>query len=176
MKFSISSRHLKLALSLHRLLNSLINHRSSFLLLPKSGAWFLLLHTLLMAKYKEEEDDKPDGLEIISIGSLYSGPWDKKYWSSSRVCFFLFVFHSCFAFVWIFSFCYLFLFLHFQFQTVSILAWGRRFLIGIQWSEIAYFDTHTESVSLLIWLAFWEQIWFRQIDGANFDLWKIRPI
>uniref|UniRef100_A0A2C9WH72 FYR C-terminal domain-containing protein n=1 Tax=Manihot esculenta TaxID=3983 RepID=A0A2C9WH72_MANES len=37
-----------------------------------------------MAKYKEEEDDKPDGLEIISIGSLYSGTWDKKYWSSSR--------------------------------------------------------------------------------------------
>ncbi|XP_050373318.1 uncharacterized protein LOC126790971 isoform X3 [Argentina anserina] len=28
--------------------------------------------------------DKPDDLEITSIGSLYSGPWDKKYWSSSR--------------------------------------------------------------------------------------------
>ncbi|KAJ9174145.1 hypothetical protein P3X46_017205 [Hevea brasiliensis] len=37
-----------------------------------------------MAKSKEEEEEKPDGLEIISIGSLYSGPWDKKYWSSSR--------------------------------------------------------------------------------------------
>ncbi|XP_062111488.1 uncharacterized protein LOC133822987 isoform X2 [Humulus lupulus] len=29
-------------------------------------------------------DDKPDGLEITSIGSLYRGPWEKKYWSSSR--------------------------------------------------------------------------------------------
>ncbi|KAK3039815.1 hypothetical protein RJ639_027128 [Escallonia herrerae] len=28
---------------------------------------------------------KPDGLEIISIGALYEGPWEKKYWSSSRV-------------------------------------------------------------------------------------------
>nr|DAD35093.1 TPA_asm: hypothetical protein HUJ06_005733 [Nelumbo nucifera] len=28
--------------------------------------------------------EKPDGLEIISIGTLYKGPWDKKYWSSSR--------------------------------------------------------------------------------------------
>ncbi|XP_020533646.1 uncharacterized protein LOC105630963 isoform X2 [Jatropha curcas] len=41
-----------------------------------------------MAKPKEEEEEKeeekPDGLEIISVGSLYSGPWDKKYWSSSR--------------------------------------------------------------------------------------------
>ncbi|KAM7468461.1 hypothetical protein LguiB_016023 [Lonicera macranthoides] len=26
-----------------------------------------------------------DGLEIISIGALYDGPWDKKYWSSSRI-------------------------------------------------------------------------------------------
>ncbi|KAK1273367.1 hypothetical protein QJS04_geneDACA021453 [Acorus gramineus] len=25
-----------------------------------------------------------DGLEIVSIGALYSGPWDKKYWSSTR--------------------------------------------------------------------------------------------
>ncbi|XP_060958697.1 uncharacterized protein LOC115700532 isoform X3 [Cannabis sativa] len=30
------------------------------------------------------KDDKPDGLEITSIGSLYGGPLDKKYWSSSR--------------------------------------------------------------------------------------------
>ncbi|OMO93525.1 hypothetical protein CCACVL1_06455 [Corchorus capsularis] len=38
-----------------------------------------------MAKTKEgEESAKSDGLEIISIGSLYIGPWDKKYWSSSR--------------------------------------------------------------------------------------------
>ncbi|XVF85783.1 hypothetical protein PTKIN_Ptkin17bG0145400 [Pterospermum kingtungense] len=38
-----------------------------------------------MAKTKEGENDaKLDGLEIISIGSLYNGPWDKKYWSSSR--------------------------------------------------------------------------------------------
>nr|GMD16857.1 hypothetical protein DM860_008285 [Ipomoea batatas] len=29
-------------------------------------------------------DEKSDGLEIVSIGKLYSGPWDKKYWSSSR--------------------------------------------------------------------------------------------
>ncbi|GAB2303399.1 hypothetical protein Dimus_037390 [Dionaea muscipula] len=32
----------------------------------------------------EEEKSKSDGLEIVSIGSLYSGSWDKKYWSSSR--------------------------------------------------------------------------------------------
>ncbi|KAK1305648.1 hypothetical protein QJS10_CPA10g01760 [Acorus calamus] len=25
-----------------------------------------------------------DGLEIVSIGALYCGPWDKKYWSSTR--------------------------------------------------------------------------------------------
>ncbi|KAF8021381.1 hypothetical protein BT93_G1731 [Corymbia citriodora subsp. variegata] len=39
-----------------------------------------------MAKSKEEEDEaaKTDGLEIISIGCLYKGPWDKKYWSCSR--------------------------------------------------------------------------------------------
>ncbi|XP_050203355.1 uncharacterized protein LOC126653495 isoform X2 [Mercurialis annua] len=38
-----------------------------------------------MVKSKEEEEgNKSDGLEIISIGSLYSGTWDKKYWSSSR--------------------------------------------------------------------------------------------
>ncbi|MCD7445931.1 hypothetical protein HAX54_024632 [Datura stramonium] len=34
-----------------------------------------------MAKFSEE---KSDGLEILSIGKLYTGPWDKKYWSSSR--------------------------------------------------------------------------------------------
>ncbi|XP_043716398.1 uncharacterized protein LOC122664583 [Telopea speciosissima] len=28
--------------------------------------------------------EKPDGLEIISIGAVYRGTWDKKYWSSSR--------------------------------------------------------------------------------------------
>ncbi|XP_054823161.1 uncharacterized protein LOC129321425 isoform X2 [Prosopis cineraria] len=33
---------------------------------------------------KSEPEEKSDGLEIISIGSLYKGPWDKKYWSSSR--------------------------------------------------------------------------------------------
>ncbi|XP_038705729.1 uncharacterized protein LOC120001458 isoform X2 [Tripterygium wilfordii] len=33
---------------------------------------------------KSEEEEKPDSLEIVSIGSLYSGPWNKKYWSSSR--------------------------------------------------------------------------------------------
>ncbi|KAI4357999.1 hypothetical protein L6164_001908 [Bauhinia variegata] len=35
-------------------------------------------------KRKPEAEEKMDGLEIISIGSLYKGPWDKKYWSSSR--------------------------------------------------------------------------------------------
>ncbi|KAJ7943316.1 DNA binding protein [Quillaja saponaria] len=29
-------------------------------------------------------EEKTDDLEIIAIGSLYKGPWDKKYWSSSR--------------------------------------------------------------------------------------------
>ncbi|KAG2702523.1 hypothetical protein I3760_06G093900 [Carya illinoinensis] len=33
---------------------------------------------------KPGEDDLLDGLEITSIGSLYKGSWDKKYWSSSR--------------------------------------------------------------------------------------------
>lgn len=28
--------------------------------------------------------ENADNLEVISIGSLYNGPWDKKYWSSSR--------------------------------------------------------------------------------------------
>nr|XP_043625934.1 uncharacterized protein LOC122597400 [Erigeron canadensis] len=28
--------------------------------------------------------DKSDGLDIVSIGKLYEGPWEKKYWSSSR--------------------------------------------------------------------------------------------
>ncbi|XP_044489852.1 uncharacterized protein LOC123214163 isoform X4 [Mangifera indica] len=41
-----------------------------------------------MAKPKEilveDEEVKSEGLEIISIGSLYEGPWEKKYWSSSR--------------------------------------------------------------------------------------------
>lgn len=44
-----------------------------------------------MAKPKEvvvdEEEVKSEGLEITSIGSLYEGPWEKKYWSSSRVRF-----------------------------------------------------------------------------------------
>lgn len=26
------------------------------------------------------------GLEIAQIGALYEGQWEKKYWSSSRVC------------------------------------------------------------------------------------------
>ncbi|KAG2269549.1 hypothetical protein Bca52824_064104 [Brassica carinata] len=29
-------------------------------------------------------DRKSDDLEIVSVGALYSGSWDKKYWSSSR--------------------------------------------------------------------------------------------
>ncbi|CAN6881671.1 unnamed protein product [Brassica oleracea] len=31
------------------------------------------------------EDRKSDDIEIVSVGALYSGSWDKKYWSSSRV-------------------------------------------------------------------------------------------
>ncbi|KAK9034200.1 hypothetical protein V6N11_050374 [Hibiscus sabdariffa] len=31
-----------------------------------------------------EAAPKSDDLEIVSIGSLYKGPWEKKYWSSSR--------------------------------------------------------------------------------------------
>jgi len=34
---------------------------------------------------KAETEDSGDGLEIISIGSLYKGAWDKKYWTTSRV-------------------------------------------------------------------------------------------
>ncbi|KAK8265527.1 hypothetical protein V6Z12_D12G183500 [Gossypium hirsutum] len=38
-----------------------------------------------MAKTKEgEQTAKLDDLEIVSIGSVYKGPWEKKYWSSSR--------------------------------------------------------------------------------------------
>ncbi|KAK7386641.1 hypothetical protein VNO78_26975 [Psophocarpus tetragonolobus] len=33
---------------------------------------------------KVDLDDRTDGLEIISIGSLYKGAWDKKYWTTSR--------------------------------------------------------------------------------------------
>ncbi|KAL5759341.1 hypothetical protein ACOSQ2_018179 [Xanthoceras sorbifolium] len=33
---------------------------------------------------EEEEEVKAEGLEIISIGYLYNGSWEKKYWSSSR--------------------------------------------------------------------------------------------
>ncbi|KAH9772318.1 FYR C-terminal domain-containing protein [Citrus sinensis] len=32
----------------------------------------------------DEEEVKSEGLEIVSIGYLYNGPWEKKYWSSSR--------------------------------------------------------------------------------------------
>ncbi|PNX86891.1 DNA binding protein, partial [Trifolium pratense] len=32
----------------------------------------------------DSEPENDDNLEVISIGSLYNGPWDKKYWSSSR--------------------------------------------------------------------------------------------
>ncbi|CAJ1941920.1 unnamed protein product [Sphenostylis stenocarpa] len=31
-----------------------------------------------------DAEDSRDGLEIISIGSLYKGSWDKKYWTTSR--------------------------------------------------------------------------------------------
>ncbi|KAL8138134.1 hypothetical protein V2J09_004135 [Rumex salicifolius] len=33
---------------------------------------------------KADDRSSTDGLEILSVGSLYGGPWDKKYWSSSR--------------------------------------------------------------------------------------------
>ncbi|GAB4829032.1 hypothetical protein Ancab_018691 [Ancistrocladus abbreviatus] len=33
---------------------------------------------------KGQDVSKSDDLEIVSIGALYNGPWDKKYWSSSR--------------------------------------------------------------------------------------------
>ncbi|KAL3654322.1 hypothetical protein CASFOL_004003 [Castilleja foliolosa] len=33
---------------------------------------------------KIAKEAKSDGIEILSIGKLYTGPWDKKYWSSSR--------------------------------------------------------------------------------------------
>ncbi|XP_057777399.1 uncharacterized protein LOC130995918 isoform X2 [Salvia miltiorrhiza] len=33
---------------------------------------------------KTRKDDKSDDIEILSIGKLYNGAWDKKYWSSSR--------------------------------------------------------------------------------------------
>ncbi|KAG8366476.1 hypothetical protein BUALT_Bualt17G0083900 [Buddleja alternifolia] len=33
---------------------------------------------------KSTKEDKSDDIEIISIGKIYTGPWDKKYWSSSR--------------------------------------------------------------------------------------------
>ncbi|CAB4316532.1 unnamed protein product [Prunus armeniaca] len=33
---------------------------------------------------KPNAEEKPDDLVINSIGSLYNGPWDKKYWSSFR--------------------------------------------------------------------------------------------
>ncbi|KAL5063273.1 hypothetical protein RYX36_025010 [Vicia faba] len=32
----------------------------------------------------DPEPENDDSLEVISIGSLYNGSWDKKYWSSSR--------------------------------------------------------------------------------------------
>ncbi|XP_038997347.1 uncharacterized protein LOC120122221 [Hibiscus syriacus] len=37
-----------------------------------------------MPKTKGAAAPKSDDLEIVSIGSLYKGPWEKKYWSSSR--------------------------------------------------------------------------------------------
>ncbi|KAG0496197.1 hypothetical protein HPP92_000888 [Vanilla planifolia] len=33
---------------------------------------------------KSDRAENPNELEIVSIGSLYRGPWDKKYWSCSR--------------------------------------------------------------------------------------------
>ena len=45
----------------------------------------LSVHLLHLPMVKTKDDEKSDGLEITSIGSLYKGPWDKKYWSSSRV-------------------------------------------------------------------------------------------
>ena len=50
------------------------------------------------SKLKEEREDREEaekagGLELVSIGSLYSGgSWDKKYWSSTRVRSLVFLF------------------------------------------------------------------------------------
>lgn len=66
---------------------SLLGFESSVLLSKLRSP--VLLHS--MAKPKEE---KSDDLEITSIGALHKGPWDKKYWSSSRVRFHLFPFNS----------------------------------------------------------------------------------
>jgi hypothetical protein len=47
-----------------------------------------MVRTRTAAKPAATTDSEPqndDNLEVISIGSLYNGPWDKKYWSSSRV-------------------------------------------------------------------------------------------
>ncbi|XP_021756544.1 uncharacterized protein LOC110721652 [Chenopodium quinoa] len=51
-----------------------------------SSFFFKLLSLKLNATsmVKSDYDSKSDGLEILSIGALYTGPWDKKYWSSSR--------------------------------------------------------------------------------------------
>ncbi|XP_058747665.1 uncharacterized protein LOC131620558 isoform X2 [Vicia villosa] len=32
----------------------------------------------------DADPENEDSLEVVSIGSLYNGPWEKKYWSSSR--------------------------------------------------------------------------------------------
>ncbi|XP_019422414.1 PREDICTED: uncharacterized protein LOC109332026 [Lupinus angustifolius] len=37
---------------------------------------------IIVENEKSDEDD--DGIEIVSIGSLYKGPWDKKFWTTSR--------------------------------------------------------------------------------------------
>ena len=69
--------------------------------------------SVAMKKLKGDEE-KSDGLEITSVGSLYVGLWDKKYWSSSRVwLLFLFVFF----FFFFFSF---FELLNYDFSLISL--------------------------------------------------------
>lgn len=56
--------------------------------LSTSLSHFSMVRSRSAAKPSTPADAEPendDKLELISIGSLYNGPWDKKYWSSSRV-------------------------------------------------------------------------------------------
>ncbi|CAH8390132.1 unnamed protein product [Eruca vesicaria subsp. sativa] len=66
-----------------------INHNNLYIFIAISStvvrsilSWF----TLSMASPSVvSEDRKSDDLEIVSVGALYSGSWDNKYWSSSRI-------------------------------------------------------------------------------------------
>ncbi|XP_048232822.1 uncharacterized protein LOC8264610 isoform X2 [Ricinus communis] len=78
--FSFRSRHFSLVSA-----RDSINHRPFLLLLQLLWRYRArLLFPMAKSKEEEEEEEKSNGLEIVSIGSLYTGIWDKKYWSSSR--------------------------------------------------------------------------------------------